>query len=123
MSDYERLRTLSRFIRGQANLTDGHPSKNGPGNVHLNHDEAVLAADALDEHCQQLGSIENPFWRWSTLAEFFRRHGIITMAQPACFLCDRHAISWPPAKQHPELPNIVVCERCYEAAVGPGPRP
>lgn len=44
-----RLQALAGFIRGQANLTDGHPNKPGPGNVHLNNAEALEVADALDE--------------------------------------------------------------------------
>jgi hypothetical protein len=43
-----RLRTLSAFLRSQANLTDGHPPKPGPGDVRLNHEEAMTIADTLD---------------------------------------------------------------------------
>lgn len=114
MSDYERLTTLRRFIRGQALLTEGHPTKPGPGEVRLNHEEALLVADALDEHCQQLAAIENPRWSWRALAEFYRRHGILSKAMPMCFVCGGPS-HWPPPKQHEELPNILVCERCLNA--------
>ncbi len=45
-----RLTTLEKFIRGQVALTDKHPHKPGPGSVHLNNEEATLAADALAWH-------------------------------------------------------------------------
>lgn len=43
-----RLTVLAAFIRGQANLTDKHPHTPGPGEVKLNHAEAIEVADALD---------------------------------------------------------------------------
>lgn len=46
--DTERLRKLANFIRNQANLTDTQPPQIGPGEVRLNYEEAMLAADALD---------------------------------------------------------------------------
>lgn len=49
MSDVDRLRTLSAFIRSQAGLTDGRVPRPGPGEVKLNHEAALLCADALDE--------------------------------------------------------------------------
>ena len=45
----ERLRTLAAFLRSQAWLTDQRPHAAGPGDVHLNHEEALLAADAIEE--------------------------------------------------------------------------
>lgn len=45
----DRRAVLAAFIRGQCNLTDKHPHVPGPGSVHLNHDEANLAADALEQ--------------------------------------------------------------------------
>jgi hypothetical protein len=45
----ERLRTLSAFIRSQAALTDERSPRPGPGEVRLNHEAALLCADALDE--------------------------------------------------------------------------
>ena len=49
MSDIDRLRTLAAFIRNQAGLTDERTPKAGPGEVKLNHEAALLCADALDE--------------------------------------------------------------------------
>jgi hypothetical protein len=45
----ERLRVLAAFLRSQAWLTDKRPHESGPGDVHLNHEEALLAADAIEE--------------------------------------------------------------------------
>jgi hypothetical protein len=45
----ERLMVLAAFIRSQANLTDKHPHTPGPGEVKLNHDEAIEVADCLDQ--------------------------------------------------------------------------
>lgn len=112
MSDYQRVITLARYLRNQVSLADRPPV----GRVELNNEEAIVAADALTELAQQLGSIENPLWSWKNLAEFFQRHAIISKAQPACFVCDSQAMPWPPRKQHPELPNIVVCDACYTRA-------
>lgn len=42
------VKVLAAFIRSQAHLTAGYPHKPGPGDVRLNHEEALLAADALD---------------------------------------------------------------------------
>lgn len=53
----ERLRVLARFIRGQALLTDKHPPQAGPGSVQLNHEEAMLAAFALDEELRHRESL------------------------------------------------------------------
>lgn len=49
MSNSDRLQTLAKFIRSQAMLTDGRTPKPGPGEVRLNHEAAILVADALDE--------------------------------------------------------------------------
>jgi hypothetical protein len=119
VSDHERLRILAKFIRGQAHLAEGHPAKPGPGDVHLSHEEALLAADALDEHCEQLAAIENPVWSWKNLAEFFKRHAIMGKAPPRCFVCHHTAMQWAPDKRHPDLPNILVCEQCVDRALGP----
>lgn len=50
MSDMDRLRVLAKFIRSQAMLTDGRTPRPGPGEVRLNHDAAILCADALDDY-------------------------------------------------------------------------
>jgi hypothetical protein len=45
----DRRKTLAAFIRAQANLTDKHPHTPGPGDVRLNHEEALLCAEALEQ--------------------------------------------------------------------------
>ena len=45
----ERYKTLAAFLRNQAGLADKHPHKAGPGSVTLNHEEALLCADAIEE--------------------------------------------------------------------------
>lgn len=45
----DRMRVLAAFIRNQAGLTDGKIPKPGPGEVRLNHEAALLCADALEE--------------------------------------------------------------------------
>lgn len=112
--DLDRLRVLSRFIRSQASLTDEKTPRAGPGEVRLNNEAAMLAADALDEHVLQLSALANPIWSWRALADFFQRHGTLSKVQPKCFVCENAAIDWPPAKQHAELPNIVACKKCFE---------
>lgn len=112
MSDYQRVITLARYLRNQVALTDRPPV----GRVELNNEEATVAAEAMEELAAQLAALENPIWSWKNLAEFFRRHAIITKAEPRCFVCEGTSLGWPPAKQHPELPNIIVCTRCMEAS-------
>lgn len=112
--ELDRLRVLARFIRNQALLTDEKSPRPGPGEVRLNHEAALLAADALDAHIQQLSALANPRWSWKSLAEFYQRHGILSKAMPLCFVCGKPS-HWPPPKQHEELPNILVCERCLNA--------
>jgi len=52
----DRLVILARFIRAQANLTDRNPPMPGPGDVRLNHEEALLCAEALEAqiHAREL---------------------------------------------------------------------
>lgn len=45
----DRRLTLAAFIRSQAGLTDTKPPVPGPGCVQLNNDEALLAAEALEQ--------------------------------------------------------------------------
>jgi hypothetical protein len=53
----ERLRVLREFIRGQANLTDERPHVPGPGEVKLNHAEALEVVELLDELEMQIGRV------------------------------------------------------------------
>lgn len=115
MIDSERIKTLAAFLRNQAGLADRPPV----GRVEMNNDEALILADVLDDYYEQARAIQNPVWRWSALADFFKRHALITKAQPACFVCEKQSMVWPPAKQHPDLPNIVVCETCLKFATAP----
>jgi hypothetical protein len=114
VSDLDRLRTLAKFVRNQACLTDEKSPKPGPGEVRLNNEAALLMADVLDEHIRQLAAAQNPRWSYSALADFFRKHGFISKSMPTCLLCRHTPISWPPPFQHQELPNIVVCDSCLE---------
>ena len=111
--DLDRLRTLAKFIHNQAHLTDEKSPQPGPGEVKLNHEEAALCASALHEHIRHVETHDHPRWNYSALADFYRRHGFIGKAAPLCLLC-RGPSSWPPPLQHPELPNIIVCNRCLE---------
>lgn len=45
----ERTAVLERFIRNQCGLQNARPHNPGPGSVELNHEEALLCADALRE--------------------------------------------------------------------------
>jgi hypothetical protein len=49
----DRRLVLARFIRSQANLTDRNPPQIGPGSIHLNHEEALLCADALEAQVRE----------------------------------------------------------------------
>jgi len=113
-TDLDRLRTLARFIRNQACLTDEKTPKAGPGEVRLNHEAALLVADTLDAHLREISNSNSKYWSYDVLAKFFQRHGTISMAEPRCFVCAGPSLSWPPVKQHPELPNIILCIRCHE---------
>lgn len=66
----DRRAVLAKFIRSQVALTDKHPHVPGPGSVHLNHEEATLAADALED-VVTVGK---------TLAEVEREHILATLA-------------------------------------------
>lgn len=111
---FDRLRTLSRFIRSQAGLTDERSPRPGPGEVRLNHEAALLCADVLDAHLRETANRDSLYWSYDTLAEFFKRHGIISKAMPLCFVCGGPSV-WPPPKQHAELPNMIVCDSCLNA--------
>lgn len=111
---YDRLRTLSRFIRNQAGLTDERSPRPGPGEVKLNHESALMVADVLDAHLREMAGRDSAYWSYDTLAAFFKKHGTLSKAMPMCFVCDGPGV-WPPPKQHPELPNIYVCDRCLNA--------
>lgn len=112
--DIERLRTLAKFIRNQAALTDAKTPQPGPGEVRLNNEAALLVADALDAQLLQMTHAEHPRWNYGALADFYRRHGFIGKAFPLCLICHRPPFSWPPPLQHPELPNVIVCNECLE---------
>lgn len=114
MTDPERIKTLAAFLRSQAALDSRPPA----GRVELNNAEALIAADVLDDYYEQARAIQNPAWRWSALADFFKRHALISKAMPMCFVCDGPSV-WPPPKQHKELPNILVCDRCLKFATAP----
>lgn len=49
------------------------------------------------------------------LADFYSDHALPTKVGPKCFTCGAFAIPWPPALQHPKLPNVIVCHTCIDA--------
>jgi hypothetical protein len=50
------------------------------------------------------------------LKEFFSKHALGPLARPSCIVCGDVPKDWPPAIQHMELPGIVVCFPCRDAA-------
>lgn len=50
------------------------------------------------------------------LAAFFGKYALGSLEKPSCFVCGRADYEWPPAIQHAELPSIVVCFQCRDAA-------
>ncbi len=50
--------------------------------------------------------------------EFWQKYALGTKARPSCLVCGRDDYAWPPAIQHVELPGIVVCHKCRDAASG-----
>jgi hypothetical protein len=50
------------------------------------------------------------------LKEFFSKHALGPLARPSCIVCGHVPKDWPPAIQHMELPGIVVCFPCRDAA-------
>jgi hypothetical protein len=52
-----------------------------------------------------------------TLLEFFSKHALGPKMRPSCLVCGKTPIEWPPAIQHVELPGIVVCRGCRDAAM------
>lgn len=50
-----------------------------------------------------------------TLARFFAKYALGPKMPPSCLVCGRVS-PWPPAIQHAELPGIVVCHSCRDAA-------
>jgi hypothetical protein len=109
---YDRLRTLAKFIRNQACLTDERSPRPGPGEVKLNNEAAMMVADVMDAYLREFAGRESVYWNYDALAEFFRKHGTLSKAEPTCFICRKSGRQWPPVHQHPELPNIIVCESC-----------
>ena len=109
---YDRLRTLARFIRNQATLTDEKSPRPGPGEVKLNHEAAMMVADVMDAYLREYAGRESQYWSYDALAEFFKKHGTLSKVEPRGFVCRQSGRSWPPPLQHPELPNIIVCESC-----------
>lgn len=51
-----------------------------------------------------------------THREFWRKYALPPLARPSCIVCGWLPEQWPPAIQHAELPGIVVCHRCRDAA-------
>ena len=52
-----------------------------------------------------------------TREEFFDRYALGPKVKPSCFVCGRDDYEWPPAIQHMELPGIVCCHKCRDAAL------
>jgi hypothetical protein len=50
------------------------------------------------------------------LKEFFSKHALGPLARPSCIVCGHVPKDWPLAIQHMELPGIVVCFPCRDAA-------
>lgn len=49
--------------------------------------------------------------------EFFDKHALGPKSAPSCLCCGRSMQGLQPAIQHGELPAIVICERCRDAAL------
>lgn len=49
-------------------------------------------------------------------AEFFSKHALGPLARPSCLVCGEVPKEWPPGIQHAELPGVIVCTRCRDAA-------
>lgn len=54
------------------------------------------------------------------LQRFHSKHALGALAAPSCLCCGQqtHPITRPIAVQHMELPAIVVCKQCKDAALG-----
>lgn len=54
------------------------------------------------------------------LQQFHTKHALGALAAPSCLCCGQqtHPITRPIAVQHMELPAIVVCKQCKDAAAG-----
>jgi hypothetical protein len=72
--------------------------------------EAVPDADARMRH------------DYPILQQFHTKHALGALAAPSCLCCGQqtHPITRPIAVQHMELPAIVVCKQCKDAASGVG---
>jgi hypothetical protein len=50
------------------------------------------------------------------LLAFFDKYALGPKSKPSCLVCGRDDYDAPPAIQHLELPGIVVCLKCRDAA-------
>jgi hypothetical protein len=53
---------------------------------------------------------------YPALSAFFEKYALGPKERPSCFVCGRTVEQWPPAIQHAELPGIVACFPCRDAA-------
>lgn len=63
-----------------------------------------------------LGDSSAPHAGDQTQKEFFSQHALGPLARPSCLVCGQVPKQWPPAIQHLELPGIIVCFQCRDAA-------
>lgn len=50
------------------------------------------------------------------LRDFHNKYGLPQLMRPSCLVCGKPPTDWPPAIQHAELPGIIVCSVCRDAA-------
>lgn len=54
---------------------------------------------------------------YPTYRKFWRKYAMGPISRPSCLVCGKMPQAWPPAIQHMELPSVVVCSTCRDAAL------
>jgi hypothetical protein len=76
--------------------------------------DALLAACSSGEPPADEASVQRRLQAYPKLSEFFSKYAIGPKLPPSCFVCGQIVIE--PAVTHAELPGIICCKRCKDAA-------
>lgn len=81
-------------------------------------DEMVAASEAIGGYDlpEKISADQRKLQGFDTLAAFFGKYALGPKERPSCLVCGHTPEQWPPAIQHAELPGIVVCFPCRDAA-------
>lgn len=75
-------------------------------------DYSEMSREALERHAQRMAQMLSD----SRPIEFHSKHAFASKAMPSCLCCGK--LPEKVAIKHMELPNIVICKPCRDAALG-----